>query len=255
MIDDFLPTPNGSPLMHTMVQATRNIAKILVRDFGELEQLQTAPNSIDGFAKKSIAFVEKKTLDLLHASRPNFGIIRGEDGYVFKKDPKTHWVFWSINGIENYAHGIPYFCFVLMVYKDDFPIGGIIYNPISDEMFCAEQGRGAYAMRRRLRVSRRLNQHGIIIASATNTSLGLFKKSHHQQRVTGSSMLNIAYGAAGRYDLVVESLNHQDLLIAQLFFHESGGILQPMDQDKKNTTTLDRQYCLGHEFLLKSFSS
>ena len=263
MIQDFLPTPNGSPIMQAMVQVIRKVAKLLIHDFGELEQLQTAPNSIERFVDKSISNGQKQLCEQLFKIRPSFGIIRGDNGHIIKAGHETNWVFWTIDGIDNYSHGLTHFSTALMVYKNDFPIAGIVYNPLNDEMFCVEHGRGAYAFRRRLRVSRRTTSHGLLLASSWDLRR-FFDLKDCTLRISGTPLMDLAYTAAGRYDLTAHSFNWYEYFFATLFSSESGGMLHQLPQETASPLAqfpkkiphheeklVKYPYVFGHEVLIK----
>src|ERR1700759_5495051 len=69
--------------------------------------------------------------------------------------PRHRWIVDPLDGTTNFLHGIPHFAISIGLERDGEIVAGVIYEPIRDEMFCAEKGAGAYVNDRRLRVSAR----------------------------------------------------------------------------------------------------
>ena len=138
--------------IRVMSSALLKVAKILRRDFSELEKIQNSKQNVDKFVLKSIDNIKESiNIDLIKA-RPEAELFFVEDGakvqkkeYFFLVDP--------VSGVKNYSHGISYFASSIVLIIDGKVIASIIYDPIRDEMFFAEKGKGAYLNNSRIRVS------------------------------------------------------------------------------------------------------
>ena len=144
----------SSPNINVMVKACRKAAKILIRDFGEVEKLQVSLKGPGDFVTVSDKKVEKILIDELQRARPNYSILSEEIGLI-KKDEEFKWIIDPIDGTANFLHGIPHFGISIGLEHNKEIICGIIYDPIKNEMFFAEKGNGAYLNDQRMRVSAR----------------------------------------------------------------------------------------------------
>ena len=144
----------SSPNINVMVKACRKAAKILIRDFGEVEKLQVSLKGPGDFVTVSDKRVEKILIDELQRARPNYSILSEEIGLI-KKDEEFKWIIDPIDGTANFLHGIPHFGISIGLEHNKEIICGIIYDPIKDEMFTAEKGNGSYLNNQRIRVSAR----------------------------------------------------------------------------------------------------
>ena len=144
----------SSPNINVMVKACRKAAKILIRDFGEVEKLQVSLKGPGDFVTVSDKKVEKILIDELQRARPNYSILSEEIGLI-KKDEEFKWIIDPIDGTANFLHGIPHFGISIGLEHNKEIICGIIYDPIKNEMFFAEKGNGSYLNDQRMRVSAR----------------------------------------------------------------------------------------------------
>ena len=95
---------------------------------------------------------EKAVLDLLREEYPEFGILAEESPPVESATPYT-WVVDPLDGTRNYANGIPHFCTVIALSYENQPIVGVTYDPVREELFTAQRGKGAFLNGERLSVS------------------------------------------------------------------------------------------------------
>jgi len=147
------------------------------------------------------------------------------------------WIIDPLDGTTNYAHGFPFFCVSLALERLNTMIIGIVYDPILDEMYVAEKGKGAYLNEREIHVS---NTHSIIksllatgfpydIQVNTDNNLNYFNEMILRAqaiRRAGSASLDLAYVAAGRFDGFWElKLNPWDIAAGWLLVEEAGGLV------------------------------
>ena len=122
-----------------MIKACRKASKTLIRDFGEIENLQVSVKGPGDFVTASDKKVEKILIEELQKARPNYSILSEEIGEI-KNDEEFKWIIDPIDGTANFLHGIPHFAISIGLEHDDEIICGIVYDPIKDEMFVAEKG-------------------------------------------------------------------------------------------------------------------
>ena len=194
-----------------MVKACRKASKTLIRDFGEIENLQVSLKGPGDFVTNCDKKVEKILIDELLKARPSYSILSEEIGEI-NNDDSFKWIIDPIDGTSNFLHGVPHFAISVGLEHNKEIICGIIYDPIKDEMFTAEKGNGSYLNNQRMRVSSRSKLEDCMIFTggpkreAKNRELALKEyykfsvKLLSPIRKLGSASLDMAYVAAGRCD-------------------------------------------------------
>ena len=229
----------SSPNINVMVKACRKAAKILIRDFGEVEKLQVSLKGPGDFVTVSDKKVEKILIDELQRARPNYSILSEEIGLI-KKDEEFKWIIDPIDGTANFLHGIPHFGISIGLEHNKEIICGIIYDPIKNEMFFAEKGNGSYLNDQRMRVSARSKLMDCIIftggpsfkSNDEDKKLSLKEYEKFSSKVgtplrkMGSASLDMAYVAAGRCDgFWQRNLNYWDIAAGIVLVKEAGGFV------------------------------
>ena len=213
----------SSANINVMVKACRKAAKTLIRDFGEIENLQVSLKGPGDFVTASDKKVEKILIEELQKARPSYSIVSEELGKI-SNDESFKWIIDPIDGTANFLHGIPHFAISVGLEHDEEIICGIIYDPIKDEMFVAEKGNGSYLNNQRIRVSSRSKLKNCIIftggprSESKNKDLAMEEYKKFSSKVLipirkmGSASLDIAYVAAGRCDgFWQRNLNYWDI--------------------------------------------
>jgi myo-inositol-1(or 4)-monophosphatase len=230
-----------SPIITVMVQAARKAARALVRDFGEVENLQVSLKGPANFVSAADRRAEEILQAELSKARPNFGFQLEERGCIEGKDKSHRWVVDPLDGTTNFLHGIPLFAISIALVRDGIPIAGLVYNPISDEMYIAERGKGAFLNEHRLRVAARRELSDCVICCGIphrgRGDLPLFRKelAAVQERVaglrrTGAAAIDLAWVAAGRFDGFWErDLSPWDLAAGHILVREAGGYITDLD--------------------------
>ena len=220
-----------------MVKACRKASKTLIRDFGEIENLQVSLKGPGDFVTNCDKKVEKILIDELLKARPSYSILSEEIGEI-NNDDSFKWIIDPIDGTSNFLHGVPHFAISVGLEHNKEIICGIIYDPIKDEMFSAEKGNGSYLNNQRMRVSSRSKLEDCMIFTggpkreAKNRELAL--KEYYKFsikiltpiRKLGSASLDMAYVAAGRCDgFWQRNLNYWDIAAGIILVKEAGGFV------------------------------
>lgn len=212
------------------------VSKVIIRDFGEVEKLQVSRKGPGDFVTKTDKKVEKIIIEELEKARPKYGFIAEESGER-KNESEFNWVIDPIDGTSNFMHGIPHFAISIALEKNGEVISGIVCDPIKNETFYAEKGRGAYLNNRRIRVSSRKSLDEVIglygcppmIKIDGNKFFDQIKKASsqiHKLRNYGSAALDFAYVAAGRADFAwYDHLNYWDYAAGKIILLEAGGTI------------------------------
>ena len=229
---------NRSPLLNVIFQSLNKVTRNLLRDFGEIENLQVSPNSLEQFVFNTEKQITTSLLNDLTKSRPEWGIKSNQDlNYV--KD-KYYWIVDTLNGRFNFLHGLPHFSISVAVEFNNEILSTVIFDPIRDEFYFAEKGKGSFQNDRRIRVSKRNKLKRCLfsifdenILNDKNTKLNYFEKikflsyqSSSAIRSFGSSALSFAWLASGKIDcLFVNKLNKNQIACGELLIKEAGGYL------------------------------
>src|SRR5215469_4435110 len=144
-----------SPILNVMGNAALKAARGLLRDFGEVEQLQVSVKGPGEFVSAADRNAERILQAELRRAHPGYGLLCEESGETPGTDPRHRWIVDPLDGTTNFLHGIPFFAISIALERDGEIVAGIVYEPIRDEMFAAEKGQGAFVNDRRLRVSAR----------------------------------------------------------------------------------------------------
>ena len=132
-----------------MAAAARKAGRALVRDFNEVEHLQVSVKGPGNFVSAADKRAEQIIFNELSKARPDFGFVMEESGEVKGKDASHTFIIDPLDGTTNFLHGIPLFAVSIGLVKDGVPVAGVIYNPIMDELYAAERGKGAFFNDRR----------------------------------------------------------------------------------------------------------
>ena len=227
----------NSANINIMVKACRKASKVLIRDFGEIENLQVSVKGPGNFVTVSDKKVEKILIDELLKARPDYSVLSEEVGKI-NNDEAFKWIIDPIDGTANFLHGVPHFSISIGLEQNGEIICGIIYDPIKDEMFVAEKGNGSYLNNQRIRVSSRSKLKDCIIftggpekgAKDMESSLKEYynfsSKVQIPIRKLGSAALDMAYVAAGRCDgFWQRHLEYWDIAAGIILVKESGGLV------------------------------
>ncbi|WP_019645310.1 inositol monophosphatase family protein [Novispirillum itersonii] len=230
-----------SPILNVMVMAAEKAAKGLIRDFGEVEQLQVSVKSIGDFVSAADIRAEKILRRELEKARPGFSFLLEEGGVIEGTDTEHRWIIDPLDGTTNYLHGIPHFAISIGLERAGEIVAGVIFNPITNDLFTAEKGGGAFWNDRRMRVSGRRKIDESVVATgiphkgrgehpAFLRQLQKVMASTAGVRRMGAASLDLAWTAAGRYDAYWEThLSPWDVAAGVLMVREAGGYVTTLD--------------------------
>ncbi len=233
-----------SALITVMINAARKAARSLVRDFGEIENIQISRKGVADFVSAADLRAEEIIIEVLQEARPKYGFLLEERGIIEGSDNSNRWIIDPLDGTTNFLHGFGQFAVSIGLERDRKPFAGIIFNPITDELFWAEKGQGAWMNDQRLRVTQRRDLFECLFACGLpfagrdgrakalhETDLVLSRSSGIRRM--GSAALDLAYVAAGRFDGYWErDLNPWDIAAGIILVQEAGGMVTQIDGSK-----------------------
>jgi len=230
-----------SALLNVMIKAARKASRTLKRDFGEVEHLQSSVKGPGNFVTAADRRAEEILREELELARPGYGFL-GEEGGAREGSDKTHrWIVDPLDGTLNFLHGIPHFAISIGLEREGSIVAGLVYNPVTDELFTAERGKGAFLNDQRLRVAARKRLADAVVACALphprRGDVELTRSEHAavQDRVAGlrrfgAAALDLAWVAAGRLDAYWErGLSPWDMAAGIALVREAGGFVTDLD--------------------------
>jgi myo-inositol-1(or 4)-monophosphatase len=230
-----------SALLNVMIAAARKTARALKRDFGEIEKLQVSMKGPKDYVTASDKRAEETLYAELSKARPNYSFL-GEEGGAREGSDKSHrWIVDPIDGTMNFLHGIPHFAISIGLERDGQIVAGLVHNPISDDMYIAEKGKGAFLNEQRIRVAARrtlaesLVGCGLPHLGRGDLVLNRKETTAVQDRVAGlrrygASALDLAFIAAGRLDGYWErDIKAWDIAAGIILVREAGGFITDLD--------------------------
>ncbi|MCK6451295.1 MAG: inositol monophosphatase [Alphaproteobacteria bacterium] len=233
-----------SALITVMTRAARRAARGLLRDFGEVEQLQVSRKGPADFVSQADLKAERTLREELERARPEFGFLMEESGAAKAGDGRHRWIVDPLDGTTNFLHGVPHFAISIAAERDGELIAGVVYEPLRDETFWAEKGQGAYLNQRRLRVSARQQLRDALIGTGIPfmgrgnsaesrrylAELGAVMGAVAGIRRWGTASLDLAFVAAGRFDGFWEhGLGPWDVAAGIVLVREAGGFVSEVE--------------------------
>tara|TARA_Y100000992_G_scaffold205735_1_gene140659 strand:- start:329 stop:1069 length:741 start_codon:yes stop_codon:yes gene_type:complete len=212
--------------LNVMIKASEKASKILIRDFGEIENLQVSKKGPSDFVTHSDIKTEKIIIEELKKARPTYSIISEEMGEESNKDKNNLWIIDPIDGTTNFLHGIPHFAISIALKSNNEIVSGLIFDPIKNEMFFAEKNNGAFFNNHRIKVSKKSEINECLFATGGKIE----NEPDLPVRKSGSAALDLAYVASGRYDGCFQNnLNLWDVAAGIVLVKEAGGMINDID--------------------------
>ena len=234
-----------SPNLNIMIKACEKASKVIIRDFGEIENLQVSKKGPRDFVTKTDKKVEKILIEELSKAKKNYSFITEESGIIKNTNEDACWIIDPIDGTMNFLNGIPQFAISIAYEENNEVKCGVIFNPIMNEMFCAEKGNGSYLNNSRIRVSNKKKINDALIVTGGPKGASKIKdkifseyinvsKNVSNVRKFGSAALDIAYVACGRFDGYWQrELNYWDIAAGIIILKEAGGYVDFFEEDEK----------------------
>jgi myo-inositol-1(or 4)-monophosphatase len=177
---------------------------------------------------------EKAINQIILDAFPDHDLLTEESAFKGKGSP-FRWVIDPIDGTTNYIHGFPFFCVSIALEIEEEIKLGVVYDPLFDELFQAESGKGAFLNGNRITVSRMKNLDLSFLTTGfpydvrehADFYLRFFRQFMTKSigiRRPGSAALDLCYVAAGRFDGYWELKIHSwDVAAGGLMVTEAGG--------------------------------
>ena len=219
-----------------MIKACDKASKVIIRDFGEVENLQVARKGPRDFVTKTDKKVEEILIEELTKAKRNYSFLTEESGKIENNDKEKVWIIDPIDGTTNFLHGIPHFAISVALKIGNELISALIHDPIKNEIFYAEKNNGSYYNNHRIRVSSKSDIEDCLFSSDQNGLKFIYPSLN--MRSSGCSALDLAYVGSGRLDgFFHNKINLWDIAAGVLIVQEAGGVIN--DYSKYDNNSID----------------
>lgn len=226
-----------SPTVSVMIDAARAAGRRLVRDFGEVENLQVSRKGPSDFVSAADKKAEQIIHEFLEKKRPGYGYLLEEGGAIEGSDKTHRFIIDPLDGTLNFLHSVPHFAISIGLEREGELRAGVVFDPMRNEIFWAETGEGAWLENRRLKVaSRRKLPECVVVTGIPQLGVDGFEQFLEEMvmvrhevagiRRFGSAALDLAWVAAGRFDAFWErNLSRWDVAAGIVLVREAGGVV------------------------------
>jgi myo-inositol-1(or 4)-monophosphatase len=222
-------------LLQTAIDAAQKAGTVLKEGFGTdytISSKSQIHDLVTEYDHKSEAII----IETIRSSFPDHQILTEESGH-HASDGDITWIIDPLDGTVNFAHGIPFFCVSIAAIQGTDILCGVIYSPMTEELFTAEMGEGAFLNGHSYKVTQQTSLlHSFLVTgfpySVKENPLHCIDHFAHivgmgiPIRRLGSAALDLAYVAVGRFDGFWEvALQPWDMAAGALLVKEAGGIV------------------------------
>jgi len=228
------------PMLNTAIKAARRAGAIINRASLDLERLQVARKGPKDYVTEVDHAAEEAIIDVLRTAYPDHGFLGEESGthpaagQGEGDTPEFQWIIDPLDGTTNFIHGVPIYAISIALAHRGQLTQAVVYDPNRNELFTASRGGGAFLNDRRVRVSGRVRYHDALlgahlprsVSGSTGTRFEKLMSECAAARRLGSTVLDLAYVAAGRLDgFCGYSLKPWDVAAGGLLVLEAGGLV------------------------------
>jgi myo-inositol-1(or 4)-monophosphatase len=229
-----MPIPSPSELTFVAIQASLSAGALLRRGFGtefKIEEKEGKQNFVTEYDKAS----EKNIISIIFQHFPDHAILAEESGDIQKGKSPVTWIIDPLDGTVNFARNVPVFSTSIAVAIDMQIACGVVYQPITQELFIAEKGKGAYLNGKKISVSKTTQFEKAMMATGFPYDVdknplscidrfAMIQAQGVPIRRLGSAAIDLSYVAAGRFDVYWEvGLHPWDIAAGKLLVEEAGG--------------------------------
>ncbi len=235
------------PVTNIAVRAARQAGSVLMRNYDHIDSLKITEKRRNDFVSDVDRAAEQAIIQVIRQAYPDHAILAEETGAHEGND--FQWIIDPLDGTTNYLHGFPQFSISIALQHRGVLESAVVYDPLSNELFTADKGNGAFLNERRIRINNMKSLHGALIGTGIpfrdqrfiDNYLGMLKAMTQDTagiRRPGSAALDFAYLAAGRIDGFWElGLSKWDFAAGALLVKEAGGVVTDLSGGEKYLDT------------------
>tara|TARA_B100000242_G_scaffold235838_1_gene175721 strand:- start:880 stop:1626 length:747 start_codon:yes stop_codon:yes gene_type:complete len=243
-----------SPNLNLIIKACEKVSKVIIRDFGEVENLQVSKKGPKDFVTKTDKRVDRILIEELSKTKKNYSFLTEETGKIINNNKDFFWIIDPIDGTTNFLHGIPHFAISVALKQEDEIIIGVIFDPIKNEIFYAEKNSGAFLNNSRIRVSNKINLEECLFGTNNDGIKSIYPKLN--LRNSGCAALDLAYVGCGRLDgFFHNKINLWDIAAGKIIIEEAGGKINDISKFKFNKIDIKAANPNIYEKMLKKLTN
>ncbi|NYT63172.1 inositol monophosphatase [Alcaligenaceae bacterium] len=236
------------PMLNTAIKAARRAGAIINRASLDLERLQVARKGPKDYVTEVDRAAEEAIIDILRTAYPDHGFLGEETGIHLAagqgadEQAEYQWIIDPLDGTTNFIHGLPIYAVSIALAHRGQITQAVIYDPARNELFSATRGGGAFMNDRRVRISGQTRYHDALLGThvagsaggvAPHTRFASMLADCASARRLGSTVLDLAYVAAGRLDgYCGVKLKPWDLAAGGLLILEAGGLIADFEGEQ-----------------------
>ncbi|HLV29200.1 MAG TPA: inositol monophosphatase family protein [Burkholderiaceae bacterium] len=235
------------PMLNTAIKAARRAGNIINRASLDLERLQVARKGPKDYVTEVDRAAEEAIIDVLRTAYPTHAFLGEETGSQPGSEgsggeaPEFQWIIDPIDGTTNFIHGLPLYAISIALQQRGQVTQAVVYDPSRNELFTASRGSGAFLNDRRIRVSGQTRYHEALLAAHlgkavvdTQSPFAAMLGECTAVRRLGSTVLDLAYVAAGRLDgYCGVGLKPWDIAAGGLLVLEAGGLISDFEGEQQ----------------------
>tara|TARA_B100000029_G_scaffold399246_1_gene397904 strand:+ start:1708 stop:2493 length:786 start_codon:yes stop_codon:yes gene_type:complete len=219
--------------------AARNVGKILIKHLESYSQdIQYKKESGNSPVTAADYEADQYLAKFLGGEFPHDGWLSEETVDTSDRlEKKRVWIVDPLDGTKEFIKKLPEFCVSIGLVEDSIPVVGVIYNPISDEMFYAQKNKGAFLNANQIKISNVQDiKDASIVVSRSEHAKGLWNdyKSHFSSiKSIGSIAYKLGLAASSLYDITatVAPKNEWDICAGDCIINEAGGVMKKINGD------------------------
>tara|TARA_B100001989_G_C24458729_1_gene422977 strand:+ start:197 stop:943 length:747 start_codon:yes stop_codon:yes gene_type:complete len=243
-----------SPNLNLIIKACEKVSKVIIRDFGEVENLQVSKKGPKDFVTKTDKRVDRILIEELSKTKKNYSFLTEETGKIINNNKDFFWIIDPIDGTTNFLHGIPHFAISVALKQEDEIIIGVIFDPIKNEIFYAEKNSGAFLNNSRIRVSNKINLEECLFGTNNDGIKSIYPRLN--LRNSGCAALDLAYVGCGRLDgFFHNKINLWDIAAGKIIIEEAGGKINDISKFKFNKIDIKAANSNIYEKMLKKLTN
>jgi myo-inositol-1(or 4)-monophosphatase len=233
--------PTRSPALEVMIRAARLAADGLRLDFAHPARVRVEEKGPSDFVTSADLRAQEVVRTELSLVYPDHGLVLEEGDHGREASAGARFIVDPLDGTTNFLRGVPHFAVSIALEVDGEVVAGVTFDPMKDELFWAEAGRGAWLGDLRIAVSREEEPSRLLVG----TGIPHHGRSDHERylsalarvmrevagiRRLGAATLDLAYVAAGRFDAFFEhGLAPWDVAAGSILVREAGGVVTRTD--------------------------